>query len=412
MFKIELDDQLACNLRNAITEQEEISQKIVFKNEYAWNRLCTIMDRIDDLVVYLNQLELNTGKWTRSAFDFYDFINESSVLIDCIDLIIKIYNINMNIKKTNIFTKKSINQIQKNKLIINNKLDEKENDNMYFKYIRSLCSVHPAETNGHLIYQSDSLEVSPYVIWNNNLTYNDGDLIVEVYNETDSFKNILIKVDEIFNYVKYKYGLLNYIIKEIKKYNCHIIKNLKKQKIEGVRSFSTYDDYLDNLIKESNVRCKEISYYLNQAKNYLNIGLSNKLNFKQYKLYCNALKYAIKIEHNNLQRMSFEFLNESDHLLPELVSPLNKYLSQNFHYQLEKICYLKGENGDLNFGKVMLKPLLPLLSKYIYISEDEYNYLLDYYELFVLSRIGLYLYCLNNESLINNVIPMNKKYRL
>ncbi len=33
------------------------------------------MNRLDDTVEYLNTLELTTGKYKRSAFDFFDFMN-------------------------------------------------------------------------------------------------------------------------------------------------------------------------------------------------------------------------------------------------------------------------------------------------------------------------------------------------
>ena len=42
---------------------------------YAWNRTCAAMDRLEDTIAYLNQLELGKRRNSRAAFDFYDFIN-------------------------------------------------------------------------------------------------------------------------------------------------------------------------------------------------------------------------------------------------------------------------------------------------------------------------------------------------
>ena len=39
------------------------------------------MDRIKDTCEYLNTLELNTGEYTRSAFDFINFINNAKVIV-------------------------------------------------------------------------------------------------------------------------------------------------------------------------------------------------------------------------------------------------------------------------------------------------------------------------------------------
>lgn len=54
-----------------MNEQQNISyEKRDNKNHRAWDKICAIMDRLDDTVYYLNGLELNTGKYERSAFDF------------------------------------------------------------------------------------------------------------------------------------------------------------------------------------------------------------------------------------------------------------------------------------------------------------------------------------------------------
>ena len=41
--------------------------------------------------------------------------------------------------------------------------DGSGNDEKYFKYLRSLCSVHPVETSQHKIYQGDEPEWCPYI---------------------------------------------------------------------------------------------------------------------------------------------------------------------------------------------------------------------------------------------------------
>ena len=143
IFQISLDTDLAYKLRDTINSEQEISTKKrqtlrinKKEKEYpAWSLMCAIMDRIDDTVDYLNQLKLNTGKYPKSAFDFFDFMNQSSVMIDCIEIMAKIYEVSFDNENqsTEIFGEKGDNG--------------KGTDKKYFDYLRSLCSVHPVETS-------------------------------------------------------------------------------------------------------------------------------------------------------------------------------------------------------------------------------------------------------------------------
>ncbi len=161
VFKINLDIDVIIRLRNKVNEQQNISYRktLDFKNKHisAWDKICAIMDRLDDTVDYLNDLELNTGKYSRSAFDFFDFMNNASVVVDCIKELAKIFNASYDkVKKaTNIF-----NQLGD---------DGERTDEKYFEYLRLLCSVHPVKTSRHRRYQDNDFECSPYVVWQNNM---------------------------------------------------------------------------------------------------------------------------------------------------------------------------------------------------------------------------------------------------
>ena len=102
IFKISLNTDVLRKLRNKVNEQRNISYRKTFnfkikQNKFiqlnAWDKICAIMDRLDDTVDYLNSIELNTGKYRRSAFDFYDFMNNASVIVDCIKELVKIFDI-------------------------------------------------------------------------------------------------------------------------------------------------------------------------------------------------------------------------------------------------------------------------------------------------------------------------------
>ena len=101
MHKIYLNDNVIRNFRNTINDYIDFSLLKKYKNnDNAWNSICALMDRIEDIVIYLNEKELNTGKWNRCAFDFFEFIEQAGVLIECIDELYKIYDIKPSRTKT------------------------------------------------------------------------------------------------------------------------------------------------------------------------------------------------------------------------------------------------------------------------------------------------------------------------
>ena len=210
VFKIELDTEILKRLRNKINEKQNISYNKMYGKYRAWDKICAIMDRLEDTVEYLNTLELNTGKYKRSSFDFFDFMNNASVVIDCVKELNKIFKVSdSEIKNsTNIFNKVGSD---------GNGTDEK-----YFEYLRSLCSVHPVETSRHKIYQDNDFECSPYVLWNNNLRWSNDecDIYAVVYTSKDneSFKSVRIYIEQVFKYVERRLNFIERIIDGINKY--------------------------------------------------------------------------------------------------------------------------------------------------------------------------------------------------
>ena len=139
----------------------------------AWNRICALMDRIQDTAEHINNIELHNEKANRSAFSFLDLMNYGSVLKDCIYEIARIYEINMEPYKQS----SSVFHMTGN--------DGQGTDKMYFEYLRSLCSVHPFDTgnNNHRRYQENDFECRPYVAWKEDRLRTDEHnyLIAHVY---------------------------------------------------------------------------------------------------------------------------------------------------------------------------------------------------------------------------------------
>jgi len=246
-FQISLDTKVLKLLRDKVNEEQNITFNKRFdfkvgKDYRAWDKICAIMDRLDDTVDYLNQLELNTGKYKRSAFDFFDFMNNASVVVDCVKELTKIFDVSADMitKSNDIF-----NQIGS---------DGNGTDENYFAYLRSLCSVHPVETSRHKRFQDSDFECSPFVVWNNgNIWVNDDcDIYAVIYTskEEDNVKRVRIFISQIFAYVKTRIEFVTEITNSIDEYQKKVISDFKNNVIKREKDFNNYIDYLRNLNME------------------------------------------------------------------------------------------------------------------------------------------------------------------
>lgn len=418
MHKIYLNDNVIRNFRNTINVYIDFSLLKKYKNnDNAWNSICALMDRIEDIVIYLNEKELNTGKWNRCAFDFFEFIEQAGVLIECIDELYKIYDIKPSRTKT-IFKHKEINEKYLSKLKEENKT-AKVGDSKYFEYIRSLSSVHPGKTDRHKAFQFANFEVSPYVVWNGGIYALDprcnGEIILVTYNnETDQMlinKSIYIK--EIFNFIKYKYYSINYLTKSVKKYYLNEIKTLRTTPIKKRKDLKNSLEYLNNLANESKKRCPNITDEIQEVIDIFNQQITRKENINKYNKYCNALLYSMKGIHRQLQNMDFKCESPIDNLLFKLLVGeihLKNNAKMNYTNPLQKILELKLESGDKEFALIQYKTLLPFFNKYIKVTEEDL-YQLSYEELYVLSQISIYLHELEYNDIVNFCIPNDEEFR-
>lgn len=418
MYKISLNPEINSNFRSIVNDYIDFSIVKKYKNnDDAWNSICAIMDRIDDIVVYLNQKELDNGSWNRCAFDFFEFIEQAGVLVECIDELYKIYDIEQP-KYNLIFKNKIINYKylseakKKNKTI-------KIGDSDYFKYIRSLSTIHPSKTDRHKEFQNADFEVSPYVVWNKGIFTIDprcnGELVVVSYNNnTDELlTNKPISIQEIFNYIKYKYYSLNYLIKKVKLYYKEQVKGLRNKPIKKPGSFSEYNDYLTELLKECKIRFPDLEDNIKEVIDVFNLKISNKENQMKYNKYCEALKIGIKAIHRQLQNMDFKCESPIDNLMWELlVGKIYKKntMEMNYSYPLSKIIELKSGYGDKHYAIMMYKELLPFFNNYITVTKNDLS-TLSYNELYILSQIAIYLHELENDGLINKYISKTEIFR-
>ena len=136
-------------------------------------------------------------------------------------------------------------------------------------------------------------------------------------------------------------------------------------------------------------------------------------------LYINALKYAIKFEHNTLQNMNnigyensglkYTEENIETSLYIELYSPSSGSKEERrYGYNIEKIQYLSYASGDSDkdWAYVQLNEAREFFEKYVSFKNVKSDF-----EYYALVNLALYLECLENDCIINKNIPNDLKYR-
>lgn len=339
-MKISLDESLVRALRDKFNEHPVFSYHITSdfhvptqsrgtkENKNAYNCLCAALGRMFDIVVYLNDLDIQNDK-PKGTFQLCDFLNQSQTLIDCIEIFGKIYQVSYPAQgDISSFHERGITG--------------KGNDEAYFKYIRSLCSVHPIATNAHPEYQGDEPEWCPYLCNRNNaylLLDNDrpSDFIATVYrNDVEGSHHIYISLKQIFHYVRKRYQHIKEIIDGIEAYNQEQINYFQKKKVADFDSFNSYTDYITSLIDEFHQRCG-VDEYLPRVWAAVFHTHFDDLNWEvaleDYKL---EMKKGIERVHNALQNMSC--LDDNFDSNPVQTSSIGELY--DYYYENGKIEYL------------------------------------------------------------------------
>lgn len=340
-MKINLDKTLVDNLRHEFNEYRVFSCHITSKfhipsskrgskeNMNAFNCLCAALDRMADIVSYLNRIDIQNDNQD-GVFQLCDFLNQGQTLIDCIDIFGRVYNITYCIESdTTSFQQKGLNG--------------KGNDTEYFKYLRSLCSVHPIATNAHPEYQGNEPEWCPYICSKNAMHYLFGDetkradFIATVYrNDTNTNIHIPIIIKQIFHYIEKRYKFINKIIDGIDKYNQNQIKLLQNTLIIAPNSYPSYDEYLDSLIVEFQQRCGSCEYYPKIWRAVLHTHFQDAKWEAALDEYKTEMQKGIARIHDALQDMSC--LNED--FDSEAIKSKHVDCLIDFYYEDSKLEYL------------------------------------------------------------------------
>ena len=342
-MKILLDKTLVFELREAFNEYRVFSYKLtgdfhnptdnrgVKTNKNAFNCLCAALDRITDIVDYLNTLDIQKDE-QNAVFKLCDFLNQGQTLVDCISSFDRIYHVPYQAQG-------DISSFQQEGLT------GKGNDEEYFKYIRSLCSAHPTATNAHPEYQGNEPEWCPYIstggvfftlLESKQPSLKGADFVATVYRNDEEYNiYVPIHLKQLFDYIEKRYKHIEKIVEAIKAYNQEQISYYKNTPIKRPEEFDSYDQYLKNLIFEMGNRCGDHEYVPKMCLAVLHTRFKDGQWESAFDEFKEEMKNKIAGLHNALQDMtcldeyfSFEIFNFwSDKL-------------RDYTYEDGKMCYL------------------------------------------------------------------------
>ena len=421
--KLNLDISQIVDLRLAVDENSNVtlnkrhhSHKLE-REIPSWNQICALTDRIKDTAEYLNQMEFNPELYQGSAFDFYNFMAQALVMDNCISSLSRIFGVNT---KSEDRSCEVFNQPGKN---------NKGSDRRYFEYLRALCSIHPGMTSDfEETYQRSDGECCPYVIWSST-PLREGDLIARVYltDEEKTSVTISIYMDQVLEYVRRRYAIIGKIIKAVLEYKEQTIQALIETQMRTQDEFDDYFDYLEYLRKETETRFPDQSgYQITFVIRALKTKIADPENFEPYRKFCNALKFAVSLEHNRIQTMNTGSPAETGILNPD--DPGDTVLNKLVHascfsnddvdcsYELSHLdCLLPVEDSEESeessldaefvFNRILGKK--DCLGRFVKLDENT-----GFEEMYVLVRINSYFMLLEQSPDFNAIIPQNDEYRM
>ena len=387
-----------------------------------WNILCACMDRIEDIAKYLNSRILGKGDNHSCAFDLIEFLSHSASMLDCIDTLIETLGAEneIDIPET----------IFKGKMITNQeKLDEKlarirrrkpykNEDDLYFEYIRSIGAVHPNDTDRHPYFQQYEKEVSPFLIWNHLIGLSDGDIALHIYDSDiqGGIHSLKLQLSEIYAYIANRYNRILLLKQVLNSQIDNLILELKNQPLLSENNFDTYDTYLSYLKTESHKRYEYMEYCIEETAKMLNLNDMPEEIAPKFLKYCNALKYAIEDFRKLLQSPLLEDNFNETILIQELhlADILYEDGTSMTGYYYEKTVKLYDEDKyneyDLSWSRAQAKKLYKIVKEYASIDETTLDSLGNLHLLAALNT-ALYFYSLEHDTFINKNIPKTTKYR-
>lgn len=423
IFSHIFDIDVLNKLRNVVNEKRNLSiekSKIVDKKPLykAWYQICTILDRLEDTVVYLNGMVLGKCRSNRSAFDFYEFLNCSTTVIDCIKKLARLYSLN------------SYNKIEDSTEVFGDVMSAGGNDGYFFDYARSLFAVHPNNTNNKKYnYLKNSLfHCCPYVSWSKNLywlssEYQSSDLVAVIYSISDKRDRVFLKLNigEFYLYLDKWIDYIREIITAIQNYNDQKYDEFRAIKVKNRDDFISDTEFIKYLQEEYCTRFGDELYEdFENCLIFFQNDLTEAKNQAILIKYRNALLYSLKFVVNEMQNMSFEGYENSGiketvrwgetNLFLVLLNPteFSDYLN-SFYDSISDAYYLSAAEYhyyDKQYAKRRLFSVKESINKYVVFTGKESDL-----EMYILVCLVQYLDSFKAKSVLNRNVPNTIDFR-
>lgn len=417
-WSVSLDGCIARRLRECINQEANIAiqsrstlkDKRMKKLYPAWNRICVLMDRIEDTAAHINNMRIRIDNRGGCAFEFIDLLNHSSILIDCIFEMARVFDVDYSVyaESSAVF-----HEVGK---------DGEGNDKQYFEYLRSICAVHPFETSHHKRYQNYEFECCPFVCWNNMRDDIDSEIYAQIYlsnDDMDHYKDLPIYLNQIKSYIEKIYNsIASTIIPGIIQYQEEYKNRYRVLEMKKEKDFLTYVEYLQYLKNEHQIRFGDDNEYLiDYAILFFQARYETQQNKALLEKYQNILKKAIHFHHHSLQYVSYDGYENNGILycdphyettLLHLLYSLNSQseMAKRYSYELSKAYELYEPTMDSAYARMQLEHARPFLAQYISFEEADTD--ARYY---VLVQLAKYADCLKVKNRLNANIPNEQDYR-
>ncbi len=230
------------------TDKKKKKHKRVY---YVWNQLCTSMARARNTADYLNELVLTPRNFCGEAFNFYEFLDCSSIIFECVAKIFEDFGVKLSqaYDKEKVFRKSNPGRAP---------------DIKFFRFVRSACAVHPESTNQFIEVVKRQHEFYPYAAWNDGsirewekTVKKDCDIVLSGWNSLPScfYKNYCLYLDEFYTFLNKIISCLTFLEATVRNLISAYQKSKSCRKIESEETFkdrSSYCLYLRDKIFEKN----------------------------------------------------------------------------------------------------------------------------------------------------------------
>lgn len=386
------------------------SNNNIKKSIASWNLICSVIDRIDGCVKFLNE---NSYTFPLSEEDFIGFLSFSAILYNAIKCLFEQLGIDYPYnEETNSESFKYFKDVYKQYVkeyrfwleredvnTINcNELENYPTDDKFFEYLRSLAFAHPFDTSRPKFFLKDENQYSPWVIANIfGKKEFGGDIGVRIYsNKFDGILDLRFDSSILRDYIKSRYDLINkateWAQNSIKKYKILWAQRKVNRELSPIEILKDIKDILHSRYEFND----HIYFIINDAIEFLSCKLTDSSNFVAVEKYRNYLISLIPSLCDCIDSVDQDSYN--DHEFVEAISIRPERVDSNTRYQLEKIfCKLKvdGEkSADIKFALNMVESFSKGFAK-DYVTIDK-NILFS--EIKLLVTTACYLEKMNQEN--------------